>query len=113
MEVRFLTAGDRAVSVEFGKTICLETNAKVRMLDENLKEDPIEGVIENVPTYCALIVHYRPEVIRYNELVAELEKRIGNMHAAGGETNKKKVVKEVPVYYGGETGPESGILCRA
>ena len=28
MEVRFLTAGDRAVSVEFGKTICLETNAK-------------------------------------------------------------------------------------
>ena len=38
MEVRFLTAGDRAVSVEFGKTICLETNAKVRMLDENLKD---------------------------------------------------------------------------
>ena len=37
MEVRFLTAGDRAVSVEFGKTICLETNAKVRMLDENLR----------------------------------------------------------------------------
>ena len=48
MEVRFLTAGDRAVSVEFGKTICLETNAKVRMLDENLKEDPIEGMIETV-----------------------------------------------------------------
>ena len=43
MEVRFLTAGDRAVSVEFGKTICLETNAKVRMLDEKLKEDPIEA----------------------------------------------------------------------
>lgn len=38
MEVRFLTAGDRAVSVEFGKTICLETNAKVRMLDEKLKK---------------------------------------------------------------------------
>ena len=73
MEVRFLTAGDRAVSVEFGKTICLETNAKVRMLDENLKEDPIEGMIETVPTYCALIIHYRPEVIRYGKLVKELE----------------------------------------
>lgn len=77
MEVRFLTAGDRAVSVEFGKTICLETNAKVRMLDENLKEDPIEGMIETVPTYCALIIHYRPEVIRYGKLVKELEKRLG------------------------------------
>lgn len=99
MEVRFLTAGDRAVSVEFGKTICLETNAKVRMLDENLKEDPIEGMIETVPTYCALIIHYRPEVIRYGKLVKELEKRLGNMHAVDN-SNKKKVVKEVPVYYG-------------
>ena len=105
MEVRFLTAGDRAVSVEFGKTICLETNAKVRMLDENLKEDPIEGMIETVPTYCALIIHYRPEVIRYGKLVKELEKRLGNMHAVDN-SNKKKVVKEVPVYYGGETGPD-------
>ena len=100
MEVRFLTAGDRAVSVEFGKTICLETNAKVRMLDENLKEDPIEGMIETVPTYCALIIHYRPEVIRYGKLVKELEKRLGNMHAVDN-SNKKKVVKEVPVYYAG------------
>ncbi len=105
MEVRFLTAGDRAVSVEFGKTICLETNAKVRMLDEKLKEDPIEGMIETVPTYCALIIHYRPEVIRYGKLVKELEKRLGNMHAVDN-SNKKKVVKEVPVYYGGETGPD-------
>ena len=85
------------------ETICLETNAKVRMLDENLKEDPIEGMIETVPTYCALIIHYRPEVIRYGKLVKELEKRLGNMHAVDN-SNKKKVVKEVPVYYGGETG---------
>ena len=90
MEVRFLTAGDRAVSVEFGKTICLETNAKVRMLDENLKEDPIEGMIETVPTYCALIIHYRPEVIRYGKLVKELEKRLGNMHAVDNSNKKKK-----------------------
>ena len=26
MDVKFLIAGDRAVSVEFGKVICLETN---------------------------------------------------------------------------------------
>ena len=35
----------------------------------------------------------------------ELEKRLGNMHAVDN-SNKKKVVKEVPVYYGGETGPD-------
>ena len=77
MDVKFLIAGDRAVSVEFGSVISLEVNAKVRALDEKLKESPIEGMVETVPTYCALIVHYRPEVIRYSKLVEELEKRAG------------------------------------
>ena len=67
MDVRFLIAGDRAVSVEFGKVICLEANEKVRMLEEKLKESPIDGVVEVVPTYCSLIVHYRPEVVLYEE----------------------------------------------
>ena len=58
-------------------------------------------MLETVPTYCALIVHYRPEIIRYAQLVEELKKRIADMHET--TTNKKKVVKEVPVYYGGET----------
>lgn len=37
MDVKFLIAGDRAVSVEFGSVISLEVNAKVRALDEKLK----------------------------------------------------------------------------
>ena len=41
MDVKFLIAGDRAVSVEFGSVISLEVNAKVRALDEKLKESPI------------------------------------------------------------------------
>ena len=96
MDVKFLIAGDRAVSVEFGSVISLEVNAKVRALDEKLKESPIEGMVETVPTYCALIVHYRPEVIRYSKLVEELEKRIADMHEVS--TTTKKVVKEIPVY---------------
>ncbi len=46
MDVKFLIAGDRAVSVEFGSVISLEVNAKVRALDEKLKESPIEGMVE-------------------------------------------------------------------
>ena len=37
MDVKFLIAGDRAVSVEFGSVISLEVNARVRALDEKLK----------------------------------------------------------------------------
>ena len=43
MDVKFLIAGDRAVSVEFGSVISLEVNAKVRALDEKLKESPRHG----------------------------------------------------------------------
>ena len=103
MDVRFLIAGDRAVSVEFGKVICLEANEKVRMLEEKLKESPIDGVVEVVPTYCSLIVHYRPEVVLYDELIQALQKRLDNMHSVQA---KKKIVKEIPILYGGETGPD-------
>lgn len=103
MDVKFLIAGDKAVSVEFGKVICLETNEKVRMLEEKLKESPIEGVVEVVPTYCSLIVHYRPEVVLYDELVQALKERLENMHSV---QKKKKIVKEIPILYGGETGPD-------
>ena len=37
MDVKFLIAGDRAVSVEFGKVICLETNEKSGCWKKNFK----------------------------------------------------------------------------
>ena len=83
--------------------ICLETNEKVRMLEEKLQESPIDGVVEVVPTYCSLIVHYRPEVILYDELIQALKERLENMHSV---QKKKKIVKEIPILYGGETGPD-------
>lgn len=44
MSVRFLVAGDKAVSVEFGSEISLELNAKVRMLQKELQDNPLEGI---------------------------------------------------------------------
>ncbi len=109
MDVKFLVAGDRAVSVEFGKVICLETNEKVRMLEEKLKESPIDGVVEVVPTYCSLIIHYRPEVVLYGELVQALKEKMNHMHSV---QKKKKIVKEIPILYGGETGPDLEYCAR-
>lgn len=109
MDVKFLVAGDRAVSVEFGKVICLETNEKVRMLEEKLKESPIDGVVEVVPTYCSLIIHYRPEVVLYGELVQALKEKLNHMHSV---QKKKKIVKEIPILYGGETGPDLEYCAR-
>lgn len=103
MAVRFLVAGDKAVSVEFGSEISLELNMKVRMLQKELQNNPLSGVTETVPTYSSLIVHYRPEIIRYSRLISELEKRMTNMKQI---TVGTEYIKEVPVLYGGNLGPD-------
>lgn len=109
MALRFLTAGDKAVSVEFGKEISLELNAKVRMLQRNLQERPLSGVTETVPTYSSLIIHYRPEIIRYPQLIDKLKERIENMD---GLETEEEYIKEVPVFYGGELGPDLGYCAQ-
>jgi len=103
MDVRFLTAGERCVTVCFGDEVSLELNSKVRMLNEALREDPIVGIVETVPTYCALSVHYDPMIIRRKALEEEIKKRIAHMKPL---EEKEESLKEVPVYYGGETGPD-------
>lgn len=101
MEVQFLPSGDMAVTVEFGKEISLEINTKVRMLHHDLTEHPIDGIIETIPTYAALMVIYRPDVILFDALVEVLRDRVEHMQNV---QMPKSFVTEIPVLYGGEWG---------
>ncbi|MFR8546978.1 MAG: carboxyltransferase domain-containing protein, partial [[Clostridium] scindens] len=76
MEAKFLISGDSAISVQMGSEISLEVNQLVRMLFLDLTKNPIEGIVEMVPTYASLMVHYRPEKIRYDQLKEEIERRL-------------------------------------
>ena len=75
-EVRFLVLGDSAVSVEFGQEIKIEINRKVMALqgcvERAAAEGELEGIVETVPTYCALMILYNPLVLGYDELVEKL-----------------------------------------
>lgn len=103
MEAKFLISGDRAVSVQLGNEISLEINQAVRELLIELTENPIEGITEMVPTYSALMIHYSPQVIRFGKLKDEIQKRLGSMKKADTQTG---IVKEIPICYGGELGPD-------
>lgn len=103
MEAKFLIAGDSAISVQMGDVISLEVNQLVRGLMNELTNHPIEGVTEMVPTYSALMVHYRPQVIRFAELTAEIQVRLDHMEKADQQSG---IVKEIPICYGGEFGPD-------
>src|ERR1700756_5941388 len=69
---RLLPSGDRAITVEFARTIDDAPNERVLALDRALMEAPVEGVTETVPTYRSLLVHYDPVRIGFDALGAKL-----------------------------------------
>lgn len=69
---RFLPAGEAALTVEFGTTIDRALNARVRGLDAALNASPIAGVIETVPTYRSLMIHFDPRVLSTSALIERL-----------------------------------------
>ena len=105
MDAKILTLGDQAITVEFGNDISIETNSKVSALYEALQQAPVDGIVELVPTYRSLTIHYRPEVIRYHALVEVCKKRLAAatlpQAAAAGAAGR---ILEIPVLYGGEIG---------
>ena len=63
MTPRFLPAGDSALVVEFARTISDDAHEKVMALDAALAATPIAGVLETVPTYRSLMVHFDPRAL--------------------------------------------------
>ena len=76
--------GDCALSAEFSNEISVENNQQVHALDRLLQAARIPGVVETVPTYRTLIVHYRPEVISYAALRDRVLQERGRPATGGG-----------------------------
>lgn len=109
IQTRYLTAGDRAVVIEYGDSISEEICYKIRLTDIAIKESKIEGIIETVPTYRSLMVHYDPMVIGYDALVEKLkglEGRLDSMELPPPE------IYEIPTLYGGKYGPDIENVAR-
>lgn len=102
-EVRYLVAGDSAVCVEFGNEISPEINKKIRAFKIAVEKSDIPGIVETVPTYRSLLVHYHPEVIEFKALTEKFDKLMGSLSSI---PIPPPTVIEIPVLYGGEMGPD-------
>ncbi len=100
---KFLISSDTSLCVEFGDEIDRTINQHIRAFELLLKEHPIEGIAETVPTYRSVLVHYHPEIIGYDELVTRLGELLRTVEYM--EIPDGKLVR-VPVIYGGKYGPD-------
>ncbi len=96
-------SGDSAILVEFENRIAPEINRLVRNFTLTLAEQNIPGIVEIVPAYRAVTVHYDPSVILFDAL----RKRLSDVLDQLNETEiPPATVWELPVLYGGGEGPD-------
>ena len=80
--MRFVPAGDLALSVELGDDISVEVNTRVRALEYLIQQKAVAGVVETVPSYRALLVYYDPLVAGYDALCEALRPLAAQTDAA-------------------------------
>jgi KipI family sensor histidine kinase inhibitor len=102
-EPRLLTAGDRAVVVEFGGAVSPEINEKVRKLLLHIEKFPIRGVEEAVPTYRSLLIHYDPMSVSFEGLRDAVQTAIRESVDIPLPRARRVVL---PTKYGGDRGPD-------
>lgn len=96
--------GDRAISIDFGQVIDPKINRHIRQTIERIKELQLEGIIELVPTYCALLVEYDAMLYSYSDICNIIEPTLEE--GMTDTTNELVTVVEVPTVYGGDFGPD-------
>ncbi len=100
-------SGDRALLVEYGDGIDPAVNEKVRAMTVLLKKNLPAGVEAVVPAYRSLSLLYDP-------LATTPARLMEILHALEAESRAAKIVEPkvvpIPVCYGGEFGPDIGVV---
>jgi len=95
--------GDRGLLLEFGDEISPEVNEKVRRMALAIRATSIEGIVETVPTYRSLLIHYNPLILSIEELKKRLKGIENGLQQAPFPEPK---LTRIPVLYGGSYGPD-------
>lgn len=107
--MKLLPAGDRALAAEFGNEISPEVNDQVQALARALMRQKPEGVVEVVPTFRSLLIHYDPALLSPGKLAGIL-KSLEN-EKTDKALGKKRIIK-IPCCYGSHFGPDLLELAR-
>ena len=100
--------GDCAISIDFGQVIDPKINRHIRQTIERIQALQLDGIIELVPTYCALLVQYDAMLYSYADMCNIIEPTFSE--SITDNDNETVTVIEIPTVYGGEFGPDLGFV---
>ncbi|WP_233235409.1 5-oxoprolinase subunit PxpB [Bordetella sp. LUAb4] len=108
---RIEPVGDRCLLVAFGDRVDADVNRTVLSFTAWMLEHPLPGVVDVVPAFTTVALHYRPEAyagsastaMPFEQLAAQVQAVLARgvpEVELGGRT------VEIPCCYGGEYGPD-------
>jgi len=106
---KIVPLGDSALLIQVGDEIDITTNQRVHALAALINVSPPVGVIETVPAYGTLLVHYDPLLLSFVQIKNYLRQKLTQVH---DNISRKRKQLEVPVRYGGEYGVDLESVAR-
>ena len=107
--MQFSPLGDQALTITLGNSIDEATHRRVRAVVARLDRERPTGLIDLVPAFVSIAVHYDPAKVGGNSphesMVATLSALLRDV---GDEALPPARVVEIPVCYGGDLGPDLG-----
>jgi inhibitor of KinA len=114
--VRFSPLGDHAIIITLGDSIDEATHRRVRAVSAALDARGPEGIVDQVPAFASVAVHYDPERISgdperppYARLVQALTELLVEVR---DDALPPPRTVDIPVCYGGELGPDLDDVAR-
>lgn len=102
-EVRFQPASDQSLLIYFGDEISLQTHQQIGQFTKLLSVNPIAGVLNVQPAYTSVLIKFDVRVQTHATLEAAIR---GFMPRIDEVKLPAPRVREIPVCYGGEGGPD-------
>jgi len=97
----FKPLGDSALLVQLGDKIDSAINQRVHALNALLQTNSIAGIVETVPAYCTLLIHYDPLILTFDQVTHWVRDEMTQLADSFHRTPRRL---EVPIRYGGASG---------
>ena len=109
MNPRIVDLGDAALTIEFGDKIDVAINARVMAARDALLAARPDGIVDVVPAYASLTVHFDPSMLDRERLAGALADA-AQAHSASSTATTTWML---PVCFGGEFGPDLAEVAAA